>query len=527
MTDPHFNLFYSYDRGSQKDPDRISQLEDNITRGFLIVLRSLNNQQKFLSQLLDIGEKQLDTLTFDLQNIDDKEDLAKIKKSEDKILLLITREKLEESDIKRKTRKFFEKLKSSPEVKKLLVESGENDDSLKKKKNELQNQIKKKFKTYKSGDENITIDLSKDEELTCTYDELSSIHAAFGDCRPDGWIYNKRVAILIESKIGDNTISAPQIYRHIKGDYGFGITPSKNIFDKDVTLFTTTWDEISKKLSELENEAQKTKEQESKEIEKFITKSFLEYLAMIGERFSFEKIINGVATSEDRKIQLKFLVDKICNNDNNIQFTPSRKAQVRHVWQQLGPNNIHFSVYVWDNLIAIDLAIMEDGQKKIKTEMKWTVFRKLLWEKHFNKAIEDYKSTGHRYEFYMNDYRIFDKYTGLQNSGINRSPATFTINGTWIKNQYNDQEKFNEFFDKTIKPMIGRYKQIGVKYTIYIPEQDEIKRRIGKKMWKKDKSPRYFQDLNDLRNPDWVVSEFVKFIKTWQLVINMGLKNRI
>ena len=56
MADPHLHLFYSYDRGSEKDPDRIATLEDNITRGLLIVLQNMQpeSQKKFLREILDI-----------------------------------------------------------------------------------------------------------------------------------------------------------------------------------------------------------------------------------------------------------------------------------------------------------------------------------------------------------------------------------------------------------------------------------------------------------------------------------------
>jgi len=88
MSDPHFNIFYSYGRGSQKDYDRISQLEDNVTRGFLIVLKHLSDtdRKEFLWNLLTrtgINKSQLSNLSFDLQNIDDRNDLDKIQKGRD------------------------------------------------------------------------------------------------------------------------------------------------------------------------------------------------------------------------------------------------------------------------------------------------------------------------------------------------------------------------------------------------------------------------------------------------------------
>jgi len=82
MIDPHFNIFYSYDRGSKKDKESLSQLEDNITRGFLIVLKNLEpiHQRKFLKDLVGTPKNKstFQSLSFDLQNIEKKEELIRI-----------------------------------------------------------------------------------------------------------------------------------------------------------------------------------------------------------------------------------------------------------------------------------------------------------------------------------------------------------------------------------------------------------------------------------------------------------------
>ncbi len=531
MTDPHFNLFYSYDRGSQKDPDRISQLEDNVTRGFLIALQHLSDtdRKEFLRNLLTgtgIKKSQLSNLSFDLQNIDDRNNLSKIQKGRDvkKILLTISRDSFDVDEMKQK----IVNIVNNRTIKEML---SADDDDEKNKKAKIKKKLASELIRLKNDDD----ECKPIQELgnkKFKRKELSSIISALGECRPDGWIYNDKIAILVESKIGNNTLSEYQVFRHIVGSYGFSMKQKymDNLLDNKVSLVTKTWDEISKELNTLNKPI---KEKETKIISKYLTTSYLEYLAMTGETFSFDHIINGKATKEDQKVQLEFLVDRI---SKKVPYQPKRKAQVRHVWQQLGEDDIHFSVYVWSDRIAIDLAIMDKVQTKIKkewdlaikniTDLDGLYLGKLLWENHFKKAVEDEDFTGHRYEFYLNDYRIFDRYSGLQNSGVNRIPAQVTINGEWIKREYSNETKFHKFLDESIRPLIGKYKQIGVKYTIPIPEKDEVKRRKDNAKWNRNDSPRYLNDYNDLMHPEKVVGAFVRFIDTWKEFVNQYTKNR-
>lgn len=117
MADPHLHLFYSYDRGSEKDPDRIATLEDNITRGLLIVLQNMQpeSQKKFLREILDI-KSSFKNLKFDLQNIDDEDNLHKVRKHKNKILLVITRDeqnKINKGNINKGPGKKLEDLRKS------------------------------------------------------------------------------------------------------------------------------------------------------------------------------------------------------------------------------------------------------------------------------------------------------------------------------------------------------------------------------------------------------------------------------
>src|SRR4030067_1382512 len=74
--DEYLNLFFSYDKGSYKSLYQLKQLENNVTRSFLVTLKNLNPtiQSKFLEKLL-YGKRNYSDLKFDLQNFDKKKDL--------------------------------------------------------------------------------------------------------------------------------------------------------------------------------------------------------------------------------------------------------------------------------------------------------------------------------------------------------------------------------------------------------------------------------------------------------------------
>ena len=104
--DPHFNLFYSYSIGGKrknnsedsldeltlKDKKQFEVLEDNLTRAFLITLKSFqNNIIKYFNLLFKENSIRIDkskNIYFDLQNID-KQLSKKIKDKKTKKILLV------------------------------------------------------------------------------------------------------------------------------------------------------------------------------------------------------------------------------------------------------------------------------------------------------------------------------------------------------------------------------------------------------------------------------------------------------
>ena len=98
--DPHLNIFQAYHGGNTNSPDHINRLEDNLTRAFLITLRYLPNNE-LIEFLKNLGFKNVPKkLKFDLQNLSDKQALKRIQKSKQKFVLLISRDKVEPSQLK-------------------------------------------------------------------------------------------------------------------------------------------------------------------------------------------------------------------------------------------------------------------------------------------------------------------------------------------------------------------------------------------------------------------------------------------
>ena len=168
--DPHFNIFYSYSLGGKrknnsedsldelnlKNKEQFEILEDNLTRAFLITLKSFqHNIIKYLEQLFKedyIPIKKSKNVYFDLQNIVDKQLSEKIKGKETKKILLVI--------------------------------------------SNLKPEITKK-------------DLIKSEEKNRSKGS-----------RPDGWLILDDLAIMIESKIKHNKVDINQLARHIKKHFG-------------------------------------------------------------------------------------------------------------------------------------------------------------------------------------------------------------------------------------------------------------------------------------------------------------------
>jgi hypothetical protein len=94
--DKHLNLFFSYDQGHYKRPkekerERLKQLEDNITRSLIVILKNIdsNTSKKVITKLLGLEKIKSTEISYDLQNT--KYETYK----KEKYLLIIQKEKSE------------------------------------------------------------------------------------------------------------------------------------------------------------------------------------------------------------------------------------------------------------------------------------------------------------------------------------------------------------------------------------------------------------------------------------------------
>ncbi|MBK6877771.1 MAG: hypothetical protein IPG99_15285 [Ignavibacteria bacterium] len=89
--DNYLNLFFSYDGGSRKDLERKKQLENNLTRAFIITLSNLSTElsKEFLGAFIDQNDISVSDFKFELQSIEDQKTIEKVQKCRKKILLII------------------------------------------------------------------------------------------------------------------------------------------------------------------------------------------------------------------------------------------------------------------------------------------------------------------------------------------------------------------------------------------------------------------------------------------------------
>lgn len=475
--DSHLNIFYSYDSGSKNSFDQLRQLEDNITRSFIITLSHLSkeNQIEFIKKLLSIDNinhnpQIAESFYFDLQNLSNNY-RNKIRNSKFKFLLLISHHK---SSITKENLLNWKKFN-----KKNVIPNS----------NELKKELNNDFKQTDSQ-----------AKLELRHDDAS---------RPDAWIFNDRIAFLVESKIGNNLQNIDQVYRHLTNSNGLNLKPNS-----EYEVINVSWKDIIKLLLEVSF-------QSSRE-ENFFVNQFKEYLIMLGEIFSFEPIISGNNNNFTfRSATLKLLVKEISariDNDpsmKSMKLAPNRKSISGHAWQQLGlDKNKHFSIYIWENSIGIDLTFREKFLNKIIEN--WNNFYKLLWDSFLNKGLSNIMIS-HRYQLYIKEYHIFDHYTGLQNSSLNRDEFNMEFDMEWAKRHNFDYDSFSEFLFGHFKYIFPKTEQFGIKYIIPYPNLDEKKRREDLNKPK----DRLQKDYDLLSDEDKVINNFVQFISDMKPIFEL------
>lgn len=308
ISDPHFNLFFVYSGGGMKDLDHARQLEDNMTRSFLITLSKLEDgkQVKFIRELLSDpkpGRSKINLgggkIKYDLQNLESQKEQKTVCAAEEKILLLISGISARGDGIDKSAfdinkfsglKEVFEALEKLQK----MVAKNEGKDLIR--------DIKEAYRAnQKSGQKN-PFKYSSDIEFD--YDQLCSLYKGFHDSRPDGWIFSKKIAILIEAKVGTNAQDKWQLFRHLTSKNGFNINKDK-IFGgekcKDYRLVNKTWGEISDLFGQIDSNNNN-----------MLVKEFREYLIMCGEILDLSFIVKEEEYNADKmSAQFPLLLSKL------------------------------------------------------------------------------------------------------------------------------------------------------------------------------------------------------------------------
>lgn len=492
--DKHLNLFYSFAQGKDNSLKNIGVLEDNITRSFLITLSNLgkNGRRNFFKNLLNMDVKK--EIFYDLQNIDNIDLLKQIQKIEEKILLIISSRK---TNI---TKESFSKVGFS-KYETLIKINNESKGAV----------ITALCDHYKKGRNENFNEQYEINGISIPNEDLISLYELMHGCRPDGWIFSKNFAILIESKIGNNAMNEYQLFRHLVDKKGFSINQKDILTGKlcdKYKLISLSWKEVLDNLVDLDRD-------------NIFVKEFKEYLIMCGEILSFEELFNGLDNSLENQIrQLRKLVEEMERRNiiKEMELTKSRKAIVRHPWQQFGDNkDLHFGVYVEKNEISVDFSFRGSTKSRLSNNIdNWNFFVEHLWESFFIDSNNN-PDIAHRYSIYISEYHIFDHYLGLQTGGENRSEFSYEFNGNWLNRYIKNKQDYDMFMNEHIKWLFNNSLQVGIKYRIPFPDWDELKRRRNLKKPRK----KYEIDLETLSYPSKCVDLFCDFISKMKPLYNL------
>ena len=480
--DQHRNIYFQYSVNEKNSIEKISLLENNITKAFINTLEHSGNRfcSLFLNNLLEgkLGIKSNDNFLFDLQQV--KSNYAKIidriKKTRNRFIIGISKYKFDYDDSKSQR---FVSLLDEIESKGLgnvflreadILYSKHIDDKV------FSNKVHNLFSSLNLA-ANVNGIITKSDLFTI-------IELIIKNNIPDGWIVGKDCAILIEAKVNDNPLNVDQLIRHKKKDKY--LSQSNGII-----IITKTWKEIYDILESIKLP--------DNPISSFLCNQFKEYLIMSGNVVDINRFIEGERFPGYRKEILHAIVEKIV--DSNL-FLPRSKErpQFRHVWQQLGEDkNNHYSIYVNEESIEIELTL----RGKYKNKLKKQEYVQLLWDSFFGKSID--KKYKHRYKIKFDDYGIFDHYKGLETGGNTYSFAKFESDLSW----FNKKKNSRKLFIDTVTNYVTQFQQVGILYSIPIPNINEIKRRK-----KKNKPIELLAlDYDDLQSVEKIVQVFkVDFI---------------
>jgi hypothetical protein len=510
--DKHLNLFFSYDRGGYEDPDKLKQLEDNVTRSFLVTIKNLSAhlQKEFLISLLGRSNN-YSNLQFDLQNLTLRNEIPENAK---KYLLTIgsTKSSFHKTDLNRKAAKKYnferdERIKRelSKDVKILwtLILNDTNGTVL----NEKLDQFEKKY-SYK------IIEAKKAFNKNDIIEELKYLYELVKGCRPDGWIYNERIIIAIEAKLNNNCFIDSQLSRHLfDKKNGLGIKEE----NEEYSIINITWDEIVKKFSELKaNENRYSKDL-------FLIEEFKRYLDMSQRKLDLSFIISDEGyTRENAREQFPLLLSKL---DEKIKtklplLERSKRPLADYIWDYYGVKNSdgkvqldpHYSIYFDEDFAGISLTTKDVFYKRKKSQMERIIDHDAFHELLRNMLVGAGKlSHIELSRFFVNlvKYRLIDWKKGKQKG---KTFDTFSFELNLYELRHTKEENFETVFAdvKNQLKQLGKYaKQFEFGVKILYPKGSVVS---GDEESMRSQNKSLFQD------EDKLIEYYLRFIsKTAQI----------
>jgi len=208
--------------------------------------------------------------------------------------------------------------------------------------------------------------------------------AALGECRPDGWIYNNQVAILIESKVDSNKVVEHQLFRHLIGNNGFNLSLEELHYG--FKFKCVTWEDVASCIKEYIDPIPNKKSNEF--CEKLVIE-FERYLNMTNQIFNpYENRDNRKSRNAQLSILIKKIEKAIENNNVLSQYKDflklDRKYSGGYIGEQIGKSkdahyNINFDTpaFIGVNLTLFEPSLTEERisilkqfiQKKIDIEI--------------------------------------------------------------------------------------------------------------------------------------------------------------
>lgn len=474
----HLNLFYSYNQGNLSSSERIKQLEDNLTRALIVTLKNLENaaQINFLKMLVSKDTIHSKSLDFDLQNTDK----YKAKSAAEKFVVVLQRDK-----------SYF----TLKDFQNLDVSFLENKTEAEKK--EIEKEIRKHIASESEDDFLIN-------NVRFKFSELNSLLQYFYGNRPDAWIIGEKEIVLFETKIGYNSVSKYQLYRHITGKNGLNLKSQelKNA-SANLSIINISWEEIGKILQNLKTSANQTGQ--------FLINQLLEYISMTGQKLNLDYLVKGGFDGELHREQFSLFLSQFDKKieEKGLPFKRHYRTKAG-LWEPYGielsekhiSKNPHYTVGFWDNGVVISLTT--NNHKQINRD-----FLKLL-EKYFVSKFQ-YPHLLKRYAVSLKKYHLVDWKKGDQRGEFDDS-FEFYFEFSEIKSNF---ESISKIILELTKLKI--YKQLDFTYQIRLFDFSKIRET------NRESQIRYL-NKQLLENPSDLVNEFVNFMEETQEMYNLMRK---